>query len=97
MQVSAGLAVILAGEGRPRLLLCHPTGAPWRGTYPVAGRILGSAEAAADGTDLALPDVIPPERLQRDEVDRAGLLTREEAEPRIFHRFRPLLDLLERR
>ena len=38
--------------------------------------------------------VIPSEHLQLDEVDWAGFLTKEEAEHRIFHRFKHFLELI---
>lgn len=134
MTRSAGLVLI---DGQ-RILLCHPTRAPWRGTYTIPkGEIApGETELEAalretreeigvdvppelarpggvvdyvdrrgrlfkqvvwflvDASALGLPDVLPRERLQLDEVDWAGFLSREAAEERIFHRFLPLLDLL---
>lgn len=131
---SAGLVLV----DRGRILLCHPTRAPWRGTWSIPkGEIEpGESEVEAalretreeigvdvpeallrpggtvdyvdrrgrkfkelvwflvDASGLGLPDVLPREQLQLDEVDRAELLSREAAEERIFHRFRHFLDLL---
>jgi len=42
-----------------------------------------------------IPDVLPKEQLQIEEVDYAGFLTKEEAETKIFWRFKPILDLLK--
>lgn len=49
-----------------------------------------------DATDLDIPDVIPKEQLQLEEVDWAGFLSKKEARKKIFWRFEHLLDdLLE--
>ena len=40
-------------------------------------------------------DVIERERLQLDEVDWCGFLTKQDAHPKIFHRFAHLLDLIK--
>jgi len=45
--------------------------------------------------DENISDIIPKENLQIEEVDWAGFLTKEEAETRIFWRFKPILELLK--
>lgn len=134
MTRSAGLVLL----DRGRILLCHPTRAPWRGTFTIPKGEIAPGEDPLDaalretreeiGVDvpralacpggvvdyvdrrgrrfkqlvwfrvdasgLGLPDVLPREQLQLDEVDWAGFLSREAAEECIFHRFEPLLALL---
>ena len=136
VDVSAGL--FLRDRERSRILLCHPTNAPWIGTYsipkgliepgeePLAAALRETLEETglvipaeivgeggivdyvdkrgrlfkqlrwflADVDALELPDILPRHRLQLDEVDWAGFLYREAADAKIFHRFRPMLDLL---
>ena len=41
------------------------------------------------------PDVLPKEQLQIDEVDWAGFLDYEQAEKKIFWRFKPMLELIK--
>jgi len=41
------------------------------------------------------PDVLPKEQLQLEEVDWAGFLDYEEAEKKIFWRFKPILELIK--
>jgi ADP-ribose pyrophosphatase YjhB (NUDIX family) len=139
--VSAGLALVDRNRPHPRLLLCHPTRAPWAATFSIpkgvvepgedlltaalretreeTGIVVPAASVGeggvvdyidqrgrlnkrlhwfmADVTPLALPDILPKVQLQLAEVDWAGLLDRHSAEAKIFHRLRPLLELLERR
>jgi 8-oxo-dGTP pyrophosphatase MutT (NUDIX family) len=39
-------------------------------------------------------EIVPKEQLQASEIDWAGFLTAEEADEKIFYRFKPILDLL---
>jgi len=39
-------------------------------------------------------EIVPKEQLQASEIDWAGFLTADEAEEKIFYRFKPILDLL---
>jgi 8-oxo-dGTP pyrophosphatase MutT (NUDIX family) len=134
---SAGLAILK--DGRRRMLLAHPTRAPWWKSWSIPkGKVEpGETDLAAalretreevgiavdpawvdptpnvvrytdkrgrvtkvvvwfacDLPDGAVPDVLPRASLQRDEVDHAAFLTREEAEERVLGRFVPLLELL---
>jgi len=42
-----------------------------------------------------LPDVLSKEQLQSEEVDWAGFLTYEQAQKKIFWRFKPILELIK--
>jgi len=45
--------------------------------------------------DLEIPDVLPKEQLQIEEVDYAGFLDYETANKKIFWRFKPILELIK--
>jgi ADP-ribose pyrophosphatase YjhB (NUDIX family) len=133
---SAGLVIIQNNK----ILLGHPTNAPWLHTYsfPKGGiekdethldaairetkeeiginfdisAISTSNEFVINYTnkqgklykkvyyyivyldDNLLPDIIPDNLLQKEEIDWAGFLTIEEAKEKIFWRFKEILDLL---
>jgi 8-oxo-dGTP pyrophosphatase MutT (NUDIX family) len=134
MEISAGLVIIQDNK----ILLEHPTGSKWLGTYSIPkGQVeegenhleaairetqeeLGikfdsdDFETEADGyinyTDekghidkrvyyfVVEPDKyleIDKTKLEKDEIDWAGFLTKEEAEKRIYWRFKSLLKYLE--
>jgi ADP-ribose pyrophosphatase YjhB (NUDIX family) len=42
-----------------------------------------------------MPDVLPKEQLQKEEVDWAGFLDYESAQKKIFWRFKPILELIK--
>ena len=134
---SAGLVIIQNNK----LLLEHPTNAPWKHSYsfPKGGiekgetyldaairetheeigvifdlsAISTSKEFVINYTDKhgklykkvyyyivylddnTLPNIIPDKLLQKDEVDWAGFLSKEEAKEKIFWRFNEILDFLE--
>ena len=133
VEESAGL-VVLHGK---TMLLGHPTGQKWYGTYSIPkGRIEEGEDVVTaairetfeeTGLQFAPYQIDPDDRglieytdakgdvykrvhffvvwldepiepdsydLGREEIDWAGFLTLEEAEKRIFWRFRPLLDLI---
>jgi ADP-ribose pyrophosphatase YjhB (NUDIX family) len=134
MEISAGFVIIQDNK----ILLAHPTGSKWFGTYSIPkGKVEENEtilEAAiretkeelgieVDGSELTENDkryinyidkdgetykrvyyyVVEPidlirvdnTNLQKKEVDWAGFLTKEEAEKRIFGRFKSLLDYLK--
>ena len=133
MKLSAGLVIIQDNK----ILLGHPTGSPWYGTYSIPKGEMESEESALeaavretkeelgieisfnevdkeskgviDYTDsngeiykkvfyfLAHPTklIVNNIRLQKEEIDWAGFLTKQEAEKRIFGRFKPLLKYLK--
>jgi predicted NUDIX family NTP pyrophosphohydrolase len=130
MTESAGLVILYDNK----ILLAHPTGQKWYGTYSIPK---GHIEEGEDRLEAALretqeelgikfdedqvepnsegyinyrdengelykrvyfyiielnkPINIDKTKLQKDEIDWAGFLTKEEAEKRIFWRFKPLL------
>jgi len=133
MKISAGLVII----HNNKILLVHPTNAPWYGSYSIPK---GQQEKGEDMIDTALretkeeigvkfdrkqlynqiPNIfdytsktgkvykkvyyylvylnekIKSEqfKLQLEEVDWVGFLSKEEASKRIFKRFKPLLNYL---
>jgi len=132
--ISAGL-VILADN---KILLCHPTGQKWFGSYSIPkGHVeedeeildaaireteeevgikieINQVEPNSEGyinykdengeiykrvyfyiVELDKPIDIDKTKLQKEEIDWAGFLTKEEAEKRIFWRFKPLLNYLD--
>ena len=134
MTESAGLVIIYDNK----ILLAHPTGQKWYGSYSIPkGHIeegedrletairetqeeLGlkfepnQVEPNSEGyinyrdengelykrvyfyiVELKKPINIDKTKLQKEEVDWAGFLTKEEAEKRIFWRFKPLLVYLK--
>lgn len=133
MKLSAGLVIIQDGK----ILLGHPTGSPWYGTYSIPkGEVEeqeNTLEAAIretreelgieiDENDIiantgvidyvdnsgeiykkvfyyviypSKPIILDKEKLQKNEIDWAGFLTKEEAEKRIFGRFKPLLKFIK--
>lgn len=136
MKNSAGLVIIK----RNKILLGHPTNAPWTNTYSFPkgnveigeSNILAAIRETLEEVGITIsddminkeekvilytnkegkvhkrvfyfvvninndeiPDVLPKEQLQIEEVDWAGFLTKEEAETKIFWRFKPILDLLK--
>ncbi len=63
--------------------------------YDTKGRVTKVVHwFSADISSLDPPDVLPKEWLQRNEVDWAGFLGREEAARRVLRRFTPLLELV---
>jgi len=134
MKTSAGLVILYDNK----ILLVHPTGSKWYGTYSIPKGLIeegeDSLEAAIRETEeeigikfdreqvkpdsegyvnyrdengnifkrvyffiieLKEPIKIDSSKLQREEVDYAGFLTKEDAEKRIYWRFRPLLKFLK--
>lgn len=134
MTESAGLVIIYDNK----ILLAHPTGQKWYGSYSIPkGHIeegedrletairetqeeLGlkfepnQVEPNSEGyinyrdengelykrvyfyiVELKKPINIDKTKLQKEEVDWAGFLTKEEAEKRIFWRFKPLLTYIK--
>lgn len=134
MKISAGLAIIQDNK----LLLVHPTNAPWFKTYSIPKGHVDKGEDILDAAiretfeeigvtfnkseiDETSQNVIdyldengevykkvyfyivyptvplnPKEfKLQIEEVDWSGFLTKEEASKRIFGRFKPLINLLD--
>jgi ADP-ribose pyrophosphatase YjhB (NUDIX family) len=128
---SAGLAVLSAG--RSRILLVHPTNAPWWRAWSIPKGLVEPGEdvldaairetfeevglrvprEAIDPTPHDVPyldkkgrttkivtwfacevDPLPELVLQLEEVDRAALFAREEAEKRILARLLPVLGTL---
>ena len=131
---SAGLVIIYDNK----ILLAHPTGQKWYGSYSIPK---GHIEEGEDRLEAAIretqeelglkfePNQIEPNsegyinyrdengelykrvyfyivelkkpigidktKLQKDEVDWAGFLSKEEAEKRIFWRFKPLLTYIK--
>lgn len=46
-------------------------------------------------SDIGLKDIVLPKKyLQKDEISWAGFLNKDELSDKIFHRFKPLLDLI---
>lgn len=135
MKRSAGLVIIQNNQ----ILLGHPTGSAWYGTYSipkgeiedhenslkaairetreelgveistsdiVVGGGGGTIEYKNDKGEIyktveyfvakpSKPIIVDKSKLQKDEIDWAGFLTKEEAEKRIFGRFKPLLKYLK--
>lgn len=129
---SAGLVLIYDNK----ILLVHPTGAKWYGTYSIpkghvekeeniweAALRETKEEIGVDINDdinvidkgyidyknddivykriyyfvikLNQPIIIDKSKLQKEEIDWAGFLTKEEANKRIFWRLKPLLQYLD--
>jgi len=134
MTESAGLVILYDNK----ILLAHPTGQKWYGSYSIPK---GHIEEGEDRLEAAIretqeelglnfePNQIEPNsegyinyrdengelykrvyfyivelkkpinidktKLQKEEVDWAGFLSKEEAEKRIFWRFKPLLTYLK--
>jgi 8-oxo-dGTP pyrophosphatase MutT (NUDIX family) len=134
MKESAGLVIIYDDK----ILLVHPTGSKWWGTYSIPK---GHIEEGEDHLEAAIRETeeetglkiseyqtnpenegyinyrdehgnlykriyfyvirlknsinIDKSKLQKEEVDWIGFLTKEEAEKRIFWRFKSLLKLLK--
>jgi len=134
MTISSGLVVIYDNK----ILLAHPTGQKWYGTYSIPkGHVEGDEsylsaaireteeelgikfeekqiEPNSEGyinykdengtiykrvyfyiVELDKELQIDNTKLQRDEIDWAGFLSKSEAEKRIFWRFKPLLVYLK--
>ena len=133
MEISAGF-VILQDK---KILLEHPTGSKWTGTYSIPKGKVEEDEDVFDaavretkeelGIEISVADlvslypglieysnkgkvykkifywiVMPSKRididlskLQKDEVDWAGFLTKEEAETKIFWRQKEILKMLQ--
>ena len=132
--ISAGLVIIADNK----ILLCHPTGQKWFGSYSIPKGHLEDGEDLLEAAiretyeelglkfeinqiepnsegyinyrdengelykrvyfyiiELEKPIDIDKNKLQKEEIDWAGFLNKEEAEKRIFWRFKPLLNYLD--
>jgi 8-oxo-dGTP pyrophosphatase MutT (NUDIX family) len=133
--ISAGLVILYDNK----MLLAHPTGQKWYGTYSIPK---GHVEEGEDHLETAIretreevgiefdideiepideeyieykdgngeiykkvhyfvialdkPVEVDRKKLQKEEIDWAGFLTKEETEKRIFWRFKPLLKYLDK-
>jgi 8-oxo-dGTP pyrophosphatase MutT (NUDIX family) len=132
MKISAGIVVIQNNQ----ILLGHPTGSQWFGTYSIPKGEVEPNETTLEaalreteeemGIKINIDDVVEDgiieykdefgikykevhwflaypinkvvvnhNNLQKEEIDWAGFMSKEEAEKRIFGRFKPLLKYLK--